>query len=57
MVKNERKPCPFCSSTKLFVNDAGFINFHFSVICDDCGATGPLEANEIEAWKSWNRER
>jgi Lar family restriction alleviation protein len=57
VVKNERKPCPFCSSTKLFVNDAGFINFHFSVICDDCGATGPLEANEIEAWKSWNRER
>lgn len=55
-MNNERKHCPFCSGKSLYVNDAGFINTGFSVICENCGATGPIEENEEMALKAWNRE-
>jgi Lar family restriction alleviation protein len=56
VVNHERKQCPFCGGKSLYVNDAGFINTGFSVICENCGATGPIEENEEMALKAWNRD-
>lgn len=56
-MRNEIKPCVFCGSKNLYINDPGFINCMISVICNDCGATGPLEASDMMAVRSWNKEK
>lgn len=47
------EPCPFCTS-----NDARpFITPDKRVVvrCDDCGASGPVCIDELNAIRSWNR--
>ena len=55
MSSNEPIPCTYCKSKEhLYVNDPYFINQLYSVICDNCGATGPYGETEIDAWRMWN---
>lgn len=48
----EMEPCPFCGSAKTtdFSDGAGWV-----VICDDCAARGPCEAQKVIAIYSWNK--
>lgn len=46
----EIKPCPFCGSKYAYFSEKTA-----SVICDDCGASGPEEgATEEERIEAWN---
>ena len=53
----ELKPCPFCGSKKVKVNQ-----FKEYVECDRCGATGPFISNQFlfrttskKAIAAWNK--
>ena len=50
-VMNELKPCPFCGSTDLFVEDG--ID-HYRIECRSCLASGPAVRMPDEAAKPWN---
>ncbi|WP_296746311.1 Lar family restriction alleviation protein [Mesorhizobium sp.] len=45
--------CPFCTSSDVGPNvtDEGRV----VVRCDDCGASGPVCIDELDAVRSWNR--
>jgi Lar family restriction alleviation protein len=46
-------PCPFCGAP-----DAGSIEADgdaWAMVCPDCGAIGPMGADEDEARQRWNR--
>ncbi|MBZ9670922.1 Lar family restriction alleviation protein [Mesorhizobium sp. ES1-3] len=46
-------PCPFCTSNdaRPHVTDEGRVVMR----CDDCGASGPVCVDELNAVRSWNR--
>lgn len=43
--------CPFCGSHDLHVH--GDDDLMFWIACHQCGASGPLKAEEEWAWKHW----
>lgn len=58
------KPCPFCGSTDLFINDVDYRfnevvpeeqrGIYKAVVCYECNARGSEEASEAEAVMRWN---
>ncbi|AZO07738.1 restriction alleviation protein, Lar family [Mesorhizobium sp. M3A.F.Ca.ET.080.04.2.1] len=48
-------PCPFCTSSD--VRPGVTEQRRVVVLCDDCGASGPVCINELNAVRSWNRRR
>ena len=44
-------PCPFCTSTNLFMNDVDDLAW---VNCQECSAEGPLEDTPANAAQRWN---
>ena len=50
--KIKLKPCPFCGSNDVTVNDA---YMHSYARCRVCGAEGGLRDSHDEAAASWNR--
>jgi len=51
-MSNELKPCPFCGSEKVFINDEvlGFL-----VECKECCTEGPYSHEKQEAIDRWNQ--
>jgi len=47
------KPCPFCSSTDLFVR-RWIPQDGYAVNCELCDATGPISKSEKGARRFWN---
>ncbi|RWC00329.1 MAG: restriction alleviation protein, Lar family [Mesorhizobium sp.] len=47
------EPCPFCTSTDVRPYVTG--EARVVVRCDDCGASGPICIDELNAVRSWNR--
>jgi hypothetical protein len=43
------KPCPFCAELALEYDDD-----ELSVVCRNCGATGPQGHDELDAIEGWN---
>lgn len=50
-MNKENKPCPFCGSDELYVED----EHPFWAGCDHCGAQGPSASTPYEAWEKWNK--
>jgi Lar family restriction alleviation protein len=50
----ELLPCPFCASTNLGFYEHVYAG-QFAVMCNLCGAEGPLRASHAEAGRLWNR--
>lgn len=48
----EIKPCPFCNSSKLLLNEK--VRWK-SIMCKDCCAEGGTGSTEKEALIKWNR--
>ncbi len=55
------EPCPFCNSKKVVVAQYGVALKHqeieqgsYSVMCDDCGASGPEITGRSFAISAWN---
>ena len=51
-MKNELKPCPFCGSTEIKVDDDQ--GFYF-VYCDQCVCETAKYVTEDKAIEAWNR--
>ena len=49
----ELKPCPFCGSDELWVDEIG--GAYACVTCANCGCDGPGGMNTEEAYALWNR--
>ena len=49
------KPCPFCGSKNIWVNEAGKDTDMWFVQCDDCYATFPHFDSKEEAVTAWNK--
>ena len=48
-------PCPFCKSGALYADRSPVdIDARWQVICQGCGATGPLAKTKREAIAKWN---
>ena len=50
---SELKPCPFCSSKNIVIND--YHSMTVFIQCNDCGVTFPHFESEQEAIEAWNR--
>jgi len=48
------RPCPFCSETNAIPHTTGFAT---CIVCETCGARGPIAAGEEVARIRWNRRR
>lgn len=49
-------PCPFCgSSAKPFERHNPMSKWRWSVDCDTCGMSGPVEATKADAITAWQR--
>ena len=48
----ELKPCPFCGSRKVTLNDLKTVAY---VICLDCGCSLNASLSKEHAVRSWNR--
>lgn len=49
----ERKPCPFCGKGGKHLTV--FNDYEVSeVVCDSCGANGPIGMKRKDAWEKWN---
>ena len=53
----ELKPCPFCSSTDVDITETGECQDYYTVLCDSCGAEGPIEAKTGDLKKAEDRAR
>ena len=54
----EMKECPFCGSIDTRIDlwhTAG--HTEFSVVCNDCSASGPYDLSERQAVAVWNMRR
>lgn len=54
----ELKPCPFCKLD--YTNTYEFQNYYsqpyrWRVICNSCGAEGPIKDTEQQAIDAWNK--
>jgi Lar family restriction alleviation protein len=47
-------PCPFCGACDVGFYEHSFAKA-FSVICNACGAEGPMRSTHQEAGTLWNR--
>ena len=45
------KYCPFCGSATISIQRHPDLCF---LLCEDCGAGGPVEDTQEEAFESWN---
>lgn len=52
---NKLKPCPFCKSNNVSLNDFLYAIRLWSVHCLSCGARGPDSDAEQEAIEAWNK--
>lgn len=50
----ELMPCPFCGAEAQEPEEDDRTADGWSVQCEDCLATGPIEDDEEEACRAWN---
>ena len=51
---NELKPCPFCGSDELFIDEGEYRN-DYSINCTDCGCRIGYFDTYAQAASAWNR--
>ena len=59
----ELKPCPFCGSEEILINDGALMRIKdeddqipmYHCCCQNCGAVTKLSFSKIAVIKSWNR--
>jgi Lar family restriction alleviation protein len=62
-IEDKHKKCPFCAHDKQSIyyrETDGFGWFsvkYYNVRCNSCGAEGPEERTEEEAWKAWDKRK
>lgn len=49
------KKCYFCEKDKSYVVRACLVD-KFFVMCEHCGAQGPVKDTEFEAIEAWNKD-
>ena len=48
------RPCPHCAHDRCHVVEAGDADLGYAVICDKCGARGPVDGSDDMAASKWN---
>ena len=51
---NTLKQCPFCGAVDHLKGGSDLKGWGFWVVCESCGAGGPVEDTQIEALQRWN---
>lgn len=60
---NELKPCPFCASNRICIDNwpvadpGGNSHMEHRVVCGNCSAAGPNDVSEAKAIEMWNLRR
>lgn len=50
----ELKPCPFCGSETVIIDQDGRDDPLCWALCDECGSCGAIERGISDAAKAWN---
>lgn len=50
-MEKELKPCPFCGSPDILINDDSYTMYAY---CDWCGARGAEKPTKEKAAEAWN---
>lgn len=61
-MKDKLRPCPFCGGNDYHIEHRDLVPFNdvrdnaFKIVCDNCGASGPVVKRE-ELLATWNAAR
>lgn len=51
---NTLKPCPFCGEVDYLEKTSDLKSWGAWIVCESCGAGGPVEDTQIESLQRWN---